>query len=226
MGLARKLRSGMTYANVISSIALFVALSGGAYALSVPKHSVGSPQLRRGAVTAPKLHRGAVTTAKLQASAVTSAQVRDHSLRSQDLAPGTIPTPAAAPAAPVLGGVRAADLDPPATALAVIKSAGITMSSAGPAFVLATLRDTYLTCGTDPCEADWGVYVDGQPVSGTGLRLQAGASGSDGYTFYTLYGFTSTLAVGSHTVTVAVTPAGNPASYGQLGAQLGALALD
>jgi hypothetical protein len=206
MSLIGRLRSRLTYANVMSSIALFVALGGGAYALSVPKNSVGSRQLKHNAVTRAKVRRNAVTSAK----------VRNHSLKGKDLARGVIPKP--------LGGARAADLDPPATPGTVIKSITLNLTAAGGSFVLATLRDVFLTCGTDSCEAVWGIYVDNQPVPATGVRLQALGGSSDGYTFYTLYGLTPTLRPGSHTVTLNLTSAGNPASAGQLGSQLGALA--
>jgi hypothetical protein len=220
MSLARKLRSRLTYANVMSSIAVFVALSGGAYALTIPKSSVGSRQLKRNAITGPKIRRNAITSVK----------VRDHSLKATDLAAGVIPkqTTAPTPASPpqlVLGGARAADLDPPSTPGAVVKSVDLSLTAAGKAFVLATLRDVFLTCAGSPCDANWGIYVDGQFVASTGLHLQAAASGSDGYTFFTLYGLTPSLAAGSHTVTLTMTSAGSPASVGQLGAQLGALAL-
>jgi hypothetical protein len=217
MGLVHKLRSRLTYANVMSSIAVFVALSGGAYALKIPKNSVGPRQLKRNAVTGVKIHRNAVTSAK----------VRDHSLKASDLAQGVIPTPAAVPtpaAPPVLGGARAADTDPPATPGALLKSTTLSLTSAGKAFVLGTVNGPFLTCGAGPCEATWGVYVDNQAVTATGLRLQAAAAGGDGYDFYTLYGVTPTLQPGSHTVTLNMTSAGNPASVGQLGAQLGAIA--
>jgi hypothetical protein len=52
----RKLR----YANVIATLALFVSLGGGAYAATqLPKHSVGTKQLKSGAVTPAKLSRAA-----------------------------------------------------------------------------------------------------------------------------------------------------------------------
>ena len=38
--------------------------------------------------------------------------------------------------------------------------------SAGRVFVLATLRDPFLTCG-DNCSAQWGVYVDNKAVPDT-----------------------------------------------------------
>jgi hypothetical protein len=56
-----KLRSGLTYANVMATIAVFVALGGGAYAaLRVPKNSVGSKQLKANAVNSSKVKNGSL----------------------------------------------------------------------------------------------------------------------------------------------------------------------
>jgi hypothetical protein len=50
----------------VGVIALFVALGGTSYAATrIPRNSVGSEQIRPGAVTAAKIHDGAVTAAKL-----------------------------------------------------------------------------------------------------------------------------------------------------------------
>jgi hypothetical protein len=52
---------------VISLIALFVALGGTSYAavaLKIPKNSVGTPQLKNGAVTAAKLNASAIAALK------------------------------------------------------------------------------------------------------------------------------------------------------------------
>ena len=61
----KKLRSKMTYANVISTIALFFVLAGGsAFAAKealLPKNSVGAKQLQPGAVTPAKLSAGSKT---------------------------------------------------------------------------------------------------------------------------------------------------------------------
>jgi hypothetical protein len=67
------LRSKVTYANVVASLALFIALGGISYAaVTIPKNSVGAKQLKAGAVTAEK--------------------VKDGSLSVKDLAPGAIAT--------------------------------------------------------------------------------------------------------------------------------------
>jgi hypothetical protein len=57
------MRVRLTYANVISSLALFAALGGGAYAaINLPANSVGTKQLRARAVTPRKI---APSTVKL-----------------------------------------------------------------------------------------------------------------------------------------------------------------
>jgi hypothetical protein len=190
----RVLRARVSYANVMSTVAVFLALGGGAYALSVPRHSVGRAQLKR--------------------NAVTGAKVKNRSLGARDFKRGLLPE---------VSGARAADVSPAAAPGAVIKSANLQVSSTGRAWILATVRDSFLSCGDAPCSALWGVYVDSKPVPSTGMQLHADAGASDGFTFYTLYGVTDRLTRGQHTVVLARTDSGSPSSVGQLGAQLGAL---
>lgn len=63
------------YADVAGTLALVVALSGTAYALSLPKNSVGPKQLQRSAVITAKLHNRAVTHAKIAKGAVNLANI-------------------------------------------------------------------------------------------------------------------------------------------------------
>lgn len=65
------LRCRLTYANVIATLALFLALGGAtAFAASqLGKNSVGSKQLKKNSVTAAKIKNGAVTQAKIATSA-------------------------------------------------------------------------------------------------------------------------------------------------------------
>lgn len=61
--MLRRLRQHLTYANVVSTLCLFVLLGGTAWAVAA--NSVGTTQLKDGAVTTPKLRDRAVTQAKL-----------------------------------------------------------------------------------------------------------------------------------------------------------------
>jgi hypothetical protein len=196
VSFVRKLRSRLTYANAVSSIALFVALGGGAYAVTVPRNSVGQDELKPGSVTA--------------------AKVRNHSLTASDFRRNQLP---------VLGGARTADLNPPPRPGTVVKTMSVRLKTNGRAFVLGTVRDVFLSCGAIACRGQWGVYVDNHPVPSTGMVLQAGPGASDGYSFFTLYGLTKDLKRGAHTVELARSSSGSPTSAGQLGAQLGALTL-
>jgi hypothetical protein len=77
-----RMRRPLTFANVVSVIALFVALGGGAYAaVALPKNSVGSKQLKK----------NAVTNAKIGKNAVTGAKVKDRSLTGTDINLATLP---------------------------------------------------------------------------------------------------------------------------------------
>jgi hypothetical protein len=73
-------RLRLTYANVISTLCLFILLGGGAYAaakVSLPRHSVGPRQLK--------------------ANAVRSPQVKDGSLLARDFRAGQLPVGAPGP---------------------------------------------------------------------------------------------------------------------------------
>jgi hypothetical protein len=75
------MRKRLTFANVVSSLALFFALTAGSYAAIVlPADSVGTRQLRGSAVTPAKLARGAVTRGK----------VAPASIMTDDIAPGAV----------------------------------------------------------------------------------------------------------------------------------------
>lgn len=76
-----RLSSRLSYANVVATIALFVALGGSSYA---------AVTLSKNSVTSKSIKNGQVKTADLAKNAVTSAKVKDFSLLSRDFRPGVL----------------------------------------------------------------------------------------------------------------------------------------
>ncbi|WP_139978422.1 hypothetical protein [Nocardioides litoris] len=82
----------LTYANVTATLALAVALGGGgaAVAAGVAKNSVGSAQIKTGAVKTSDLAAGAVTSKKVKDGSVTGGDVKDGSLTGADVVESTL----------------------------------------------------------------------------------------------------------------------------------------
>jgi hypothetical protein len=80
----------LTYANVIATLALFLALGGGAvWAANHKSAKVGTGKLKPNAVTAGKIKANAVTSSKIRENAVTNAKIREGSVNFGKLAAGT-----------------------------------------------------------------------------------------------------------------------------------------
>jgi hypothetical protein len=74
-----RFRPRLTYSNVMATLGVFLGLGGTAWAVAA--NSVGTEQLKNGAVTNPKLAANSVGTGK----------VIDGSLLADDLRPGVVP---------------------------------------------------------------------------------------------------------------------------------------
>ena len=75
-------------AMVIACLALFVALGGSAIALS--KRSVGTRELKGGAVSAPKLKNGAVIGRKIRDGAVKTSKLRGDAVTADKIDSGAV----------------------------------------------------------------------------------------------------------------------------------------
>ena len=86
-------RPRLTFANIVSVIALFIALGGtGLAASQLGKNTVGPKQLKKNAVTTAKIKNQAVIAAKIKNGALTGAQINASTL-------GTVPNAAHATSA-------------------------------------------------------------------------------------------------------------------------------
>ncbi len=88
----KRFRPRLTYANVIASLALFVALGGSAVAAGLAKNSVGPNQLKKGAVSASKLAKQAVVSGKIAPKAVTAGKLGPNAVLPGNLGAGIIST--------------------------------------------------------------------------------------------------------------------------------------
>jgi hypothetical protein len=79
-------RKHLSYANVMATMALFLALGGSAYAISkAPKNTVTSKSIKAGAVRTGDLHRDAVTGDKVAKKSLTGADIDVSSLGFSDV---------------------------------------------------------------------------------------------------------------------------------------------
>jgi hypothetical protein len=86
------LRKRLTYANVMSSIAVFLVLGGGAAfaAAQLGKNTVGTKQLKNNAVTTAKVKKEAISSAKLQNGAVTNGKLAADAVTDEKLAANAV----------------------------------------------------------------------------------------------------------------------------------------
>jgi hypothetical protein len=84
-----RLRARLTYANVASSIALFVALgTGGAYAAN----TIGSSDIIDESILSQDIKNGEVKNADIGADAMTSTKLANGSVQNSDLGPDAVTT--------------------------------------------------------------------------------------------------------------------------------------
>jgi hypothetical protein len=107
--MSERIRSKLTYANVMSTIAIFMVLTGIGFAVakSLPKKSVGPKQLRNGAVTSRKIRKDAVTSPKIKASAVGRSEIAAGAVSTSEISNQAVTRQKIADSAiPLLGTLR------------------------------------------------------------------------------------------------------------------------
>jgi len=94
--VSKRLHQHLTYANVVATLALFIALGGATAfaATQLKKNSVGAAQLRKNSVTAVKIKDGSVTAAKLAPGVIGGTTT----ITTSTPAPAAPTVPASAPA--------------------------------------------------------------------------------------------------------------------------------
>lgn len=77
----------LAYANVMSTLAVFIALGGSSYAAL----TITGKDVKDGSLTGKDVRKGSITGGDLKAAGVTSSDIKDASLTLKDFKPGQIP---------------------------------------------------------------------------------------------------------------------------------------
>jgi hypothetical protein len=188
----RRIRFHLSYANVTATLALFVALGGGAYAAAtLPRDSVGTAQLQPHAVVLSKI------------APRTRALLRGRrGRRGKRGATGAAGAPGPqGPPGPTAAAVSVGGGDPSAnpTSLLTSSSATLTTTTPGRVLVLANARVGIGCSPAQECNDKWGVYLDGAPVPSTAFDMYAIANGTDSEQLAVM-GVSPVVPAGTHTI--------------------------
>ncbi len=137
----KQIRKRLTYANVMSSIAVFLVIGGATAFAALGKNTVGTKQLKANAVTTAKIKKEAITEAKIKKEAITDAKIKKGTITGASLnlsTLGTVPSATSAANAEKLGGLAPSAFQPrirwalvSPTAVILRQSGGITAVDLG-----------------------------------------------------------------------------------------------
>jgi hypothetical protein len=157
--------SRLTYANVVATLALVLAIGGGTVyaAIELGKNDVKSKNIAKGAVKNPDLAKEAVTGVKVKDATITGAEVQDGTLTAEDIAAGVIPQIQAdvtgSATAGAQGGINTATTAP----VPLSGTTSFTPSAGEVAAVAAEAQFTYATTNAaNPCSPALGLLVNGE----------------------------------------------------------------
>lgn len=122
--MLQRTRSHASYANIMSTIAVFVAIGGTSYAaITLPRNSVGRPQLRSRSVGAEELRRAAVGTRAIKNGGINTQDLSNATKDALAGKPGPIGPPGPAgttlrasissSGGAIAGNATASDAEPP-----------------------------------------------------------------------------------------------------------------
>ena len=191
------------YADVMSTLAVVLALTGASYAAGLAPNSVKSKQIKN--------------------NTVKSVDVKDGDLLATDFKAGQLVAgpqgPAGAPGAPgqkgstgatgpTYGHARTLGLPSLGTGENFLAQTDFTLPAAGPVLITAMSNNAKVDCNS-PAGTVLGIVIDGTVVAGTTRDATSGVSAP-----YFASGVSASLSAGAHTAFVAGTCVGAPTSNG------------
>ena len=165
-GQMKKIRARVTYANTMATIAVFIALGGVGYAaVRLPRNSVGTRQIKNGAVTEKKISQS--TRSALKGAHGETGAPGPVGLPGLQGPPG--PTGDAGPTAGKSIGTN------DGWTAEVTNGQQISTTIAGKLLVFGHVDGAHIECSAGT-EVDAGLFVNGTMVPGTGWNMTAGGN--------------------------------------------------
>jgi hypothetical protein len=170
----KQIRKHITFANVMSSIAVFLVLGGGA---AYAAKKIGSNEIKGNSITTGKIKKEAVSSSKIKKNSVTTAKIANGAVTGAKLNLGTVGTVPNAAHANSADNANNANTVGGQSANKIFK----TLSEGQANVPVATIAGFSITATCNSNDAD--VFIT--PPNGPGSVLNAGgvASGTDETTF-------------------------------------------
>lgn len=86
----KQIRKRLTYANVMSTIAVFLVIGGATAFAALGKNSVGSKQLKKNAVVTAKVKNEAIVSGKIANNAVSTTKIADGAVNGAKVLDGSL----------------------------------------------------------------------------------------------------------------------------------------
>jgi hypothetical protein len=201
----------------IGLLALFIALGGTSYAAAkLPKNSVGSAQIRSGAVTQSKLEKKLRTQLSKAGPAGATGATGPQGPKGDAGAQGPQGEPGVAgvkgdkgdpgPTSAGWGGINLT-VNPVGTPVPTLTDAAVTLQQPGKVLVLVAGTAT-VACGGSPCSRVIGATLDGVKVQGLMQTVDGAASVTTTDTVAAV-GIVPDVAAGTHTAHITTNGAGS-----------------
>jgi hypothetical protein len=175
-----RLRARLSFANVASALALFIALGGTSYAaVTLPSNSVGRAQIKTSGVGKGEIGANTVGSSEIRGSSITAPDIKTGAVGPSEVRPNAVDSDELAD-----GGIGAADLsDAAKTAVASMNAVTFRASAAGDGTGAKGNAKAISRTGAGVYSVDLGTDVSGcQPVASANAAGPATATVTPGAT--------------------------------------------
>jgi hypothetical protein len=193
--MIKQLVQRVTFANVVASLALFVALGGSAYAITkLPAKSVGTKQLKAKAVTLTKIDPAAQSALKGQVGA--KGDKGNAGASGQDGQDGQ--TGSTGPTQGFVTAINAGSLTPtPEGGFHFLNTGGSTFTTNTSGNIFVFTRGLLTVNCSSGTVVKVGLFVDNTAVTASGQDITAATA-----TQIDIWGLTGNLSAGAHVIDV------------------------